>query len=143
MSQASTSHAAAGSLQMCRPQAIGWPEANSRIQQQWILPPQPVVGLIRPHRHAHAGYTAIEQGDGPLQQCRVIDEDRGLVMAHALAAPARQHESAQKWRFAGSLHGTQDCPAAPGALKSLLPPVLVISRTSAITMSCDSALHMS
>ena len=31
---------------MCCPQAIGWPEINSRIQQQGILPPQLVIGLI-------------------------------------------------------------------------------------------------
>ena len=80
---------------------------------------------------------------GELGLARPVFERR-LVALHARAAPAGEHQSVERWLRRG-VH--VDLPRAGfarrGRSKSRLPPRLRSRRTGPISMSCESALHMS
>ena len=92
---------------------------------------QRLLNLVGAYRHVTSIHHTLEQSERRRQlRASVIGECR-LVAMHARTAPAREHETAEL----GLAHALRP--------KSRLPPRLASRRTRSMTMSWDSALHMS
>jgi hypothetical protein len=99
-----------------------------------------IVGLLGAHRDERARHARREQlhRSFELGLAAVVGDGR-LVALHARAAAAGEHQ-AEQWRRRVHLRLRG---ALPRLTKLRLPPCLLSSRTGPISMSCDSALHMS
>lgn len=100
-----------------------------------IAAAQRVCGLIGAYRDKGSVGHLDQQIIGRFKLGATAVLQRGFVTTHARAAPAGKQKAEERWR---RIHHRFD-----SRLKSRLPPRLASSRTLSMTMSWESALHMS
>ena len=110
-------------------------DTQGTVDHLSVACPQRIRRLIGAYRHEVRTCDLTEQLEGDLQLVAAVIGEHGLVTAHPRAAPAGEHQAAQR-----PGHRRETCRRGPW---SRLPPRLTSSRIGPMRMSCDSALHMS
>ncbi len=105
-----------------------WSEVVLRVDDFREASADRIVLLIRTNRDEGLLDMRLKQPHCPFELCAVVIAQRSLVLLHARAAATGENESVKRCGH---------------RLKSRLPPVFSTRRTLVISMSCDSALHMS
>ncbi len=112
------------------------PAPGVRVDDLRVVLPHGVGTLIGANGHEDALAMPAEQLVGPVELRAAVEFERGLVALHARARAAGQEEPIEWRAIDRAVH-------VRAASTSRLPPCFAMSRVSAITISCDSALHMS